>query len=142
MSLKVDPGSYSAMTARFIRASAGASFATLGLNFGQFASPRISPVFGFITITVPAIACVLAIAAASSRSAMYWIFSSSVRTTFAPGSRRASPPSNQRCRASAITMIFSLLPRIWLSNSYSIPPKPFSSRSTKPSTCDARSRFG
>src|SRR6266851_589617 len=83
MSLKVDPGSESAATARFIRASAGASFAALGLNFGQFASARISPVFGFITITVPARACVLAMAAASSRSAMYWIFSSSVSTALA-----------------------------------------------------------
>src|SRR6266851_3754341 len=91
ISLNVDPGSYSAVTARFIRVSAGASLAELGLNFGQFASARISPLFGFTTITLPAMACVLAMAAPSSRSAMYWILSSSVRTTFAPRSAAVKP---------------------------------------------------
>ena len=43
----------------------------LGLNFGQFASARISPVFGFWMMTVPAMACVRAIPAWSSRSATY-----------------------------------------------------------------------
>ena len=42
----------------------------------------MAPVFGSCTMTVPAGACVFSIAAANSRSAMYWIFSSSVSTTF------------------------------------------------------------
>jgi len=46
-------------------------------------------------------------------------------------SRCASPPSNQRCRASAITMIFHFC-AILLSSSDSMPPMPFSSRLTKP----------
>ena len=70
--------------------------AALGLNLGQLASARMAPVFGSCTMTVPAGACVFSIAAANSRSAMYWIFSSIVRTTLTPRSRCASPPSNQR----------------------------------------------
>src|SRR5229473_2950877 len=69
MTLNVDPGSYSALTARFMRDSAGASLATLGLKRGQLAIAKISPLFGFITITLPASACVFSIAASNLRFA-------------------------------------------------------------------------
>ena len=48
-------GSYAMLTARFIRTSPETSPAELGLNFGQLAMARISPLFGFITTTDPAI---------------------------------------------------------------------------------------
>ena len=46
---------------------------------------RTSPVFGFWTITTPPAACHFLTASSSAFSAMYWMFSSRVRTTFLPG---------------------------------------------------------
>ena len=50
------------------------SFRLLGLKVGRLVSARISPVCGFSTITVPAIALVSSIPRSSSRSAMAWMF--------------------------------------------------------------------
>jgi len=59
--------------------------------------------------------------AANSSAARYTEYLHQAEHDIAPRSRCASSIINQRCRASAITMIFSLLLRIWLSSWYSIP---------------------
>jgi len=99
-------------------------------------------VFGFITITVPAMARVLAIAAASSRSAMYWDFfverKNHVRAAFA---LRLSAIEPALARVRHHYDFFAFAPDLAIQFVFD-PAKPFSSRSTKPSTCEARSRFG
>ena len=69
--LKTEPGSYSALAARFIRVSGGLSFAALGLNVGQLATARSSPGVGILHDHRPALAWVSWMACASSFSAMY-----------------------------------------------------------------------
>ena len=69
--LSVEPGSKTSVSAR-LRMRSRASFSMrLGLNAGQFASARISPVWGSMMIAVPALAWFSATPTRSSRSATY-----------------------------------------------------------------------
>ena len=83
---------------------------------------RISPFEGSCTITVPALEPVCAMAAASSLSAMNWMFSSRVRTTLEPATGVLSLLSYQRLFASARISMRPGLLRMRSSSAYSMPP--------------------
>ena len=54
ISLKIDPGSYWALMAVLVNVPGSPSSKRLPSKAGQLTIPRIAPVFGFITMTVPA----------------------------------------------------------------------------------------
>src|ERR1043165_8531921 len=100
--LNVDPGSYVSLTPRLVQASRLYFGYSFGLNVGKLAIPKISPVEGDIAIREIPFGRVLAAAAATSFSRMYWIFSSMVVIRFSPGNAGCSTLLKLRPRASAM----------------------------------------